>query len=158
MSDCKTAVVTVTQRLATENDITLVYYMLKESLYEHVETIWGWDEQFQVSRHELKYKPDNIQILECDGRPVGFVEVEVQDLQLTLKNIGLVHQFRGRGLGSAVIRHLQKESCHLSRPIILEVFKVNTRAIEFYERHAFEQTGTKEFYVKMIWRPEWNCK
>jgi ribosomal protein S18 acetylase RimI-like enzyme len=55
--------------------------------------------------------------------------------------VEILPAFRGRGLGSAIVRDLLAEAHARSVPVTLQVLKENPRARGLYERLGFAVTG-----------------
>jgi len=72
-----------------------------------------------------------------NGRTVGFVWTEFRDRTLHLHAIVLRAEYRSRGIGTAVLRTLEREVCGRAEYFELGVQAGNTGALRFYERHGF---------------------
>ncbi|MDR0616949.1 MAG: GNAT family N-acetyltransferase [Synergistaceae bacterium] len=82
-------------------------------------------------------------MLEKDGAAAGYALLsftwsnEAGGLCVLLEEAYIVPRFRGEGLGSALIRHVEKEYDGKARRFRLEVTQRNERAIRLYERMGF---------------------
>ena len=80
-----------------------------------------------------------------DGEVVGFINVWLVAGEINLNNIAVAESFQGRGIGRALITHMEQnnkgERCNL------EVRVSNEKAIGLYKSLGFEQVGLRrEFY------------
>lgn len=80
-------------------------------------------------------------VLRRDGELVGFVQYELgaKPGELKIDKLYIRYSERGRGLGGALLRHVEQEAraigCHR---LYLQVNKHNTSAIGAYRKHGFE--------------------
>jgi ribosomal protein S18 acetylase RimI-like enzyme len=136
----------ISKRVATEADKEFIYSTKKEALFEYVNQIWGWDEEFQKKRFGEKLQIENIQIISSNGFNAGIFEVIKEDNYIELVNIELLPEYRNMGIGSKLIKELIQEAEQENRNIKLRVFKLNKKAIQLYERICFKMTGSTEFH------------
>ena len=69
-----------------------------------------------------------------EGEPVGFYRFCPEEGAMELDDLYILPQFRGRGIGTAVINHCIAQGA----PIELYVFTQNTGALRLYRRLGFE--------------------
>ena len=67
-------------------------------------------------------------------------------------DIALLPEFRGRGIGAALLRELMDEAASAGRAVSIYVEESN-RAQSLYRRLGFEPVGTHGVYLLMRWRP-----
>ncbi len=81
------------------------------------------------------------------GRIIGFsMTLFAPDLAHLLV-IAVAPDAQGEGVGTALIRHCEKEALARKLPaVLLEVRPSNTRALAFYRRHGFEQIAIRKDY------------
>lgn len=78
------------------------------------------------------------QLLCAGERVAGYARVVVEDDGVDIASVGRHPDFRGRGLGEALIAHAVAEALTLPGPrLTLSVATSNTRALRLYERHGF---------------------
>lgn len=119
-------------------DKDLTYRFKKEALQGYIEQIWGWDEQFQWDFHKQEFTSSQIQIIEYEGVPVGYLELEENERTIFIVNLLLIPYYQGKGIGSGLIRYLIQRAQQQNKELLLEVFKVNVKAKRLYERLGFE--------------------
>jgi ribosomal protein S18 acetylase RimI-like enzyme len=86
-----------------------------------------------------------------DGKRVGLLAVEERPTELFLANIEIVPPWRGKGLGTAILRSLIARGRERRLPITLQVLKVNCRAVTLYEREGFKHVGETSTHYLMRW-------
>jgi ribosomal protein S18 acetylase RimI-like enzyme/SAM-dependent methyltransferase len=119
---------------------------------------FGWSEaeqhsfltmQFtmQQQAYKMQYPDAKHSVILFDGEPAGRVIVDRSDDAISLTDIAVLPEFRGRGIASRMISRLQDEV----DAIALSVDKINPTARRLYEKHGFTITGETEFNFEMQW-------
>ena len=135
-------------RAATETDAAFVYRARVAGLKEYVARTWGWDEAFQAKRFSEHFSPARYQIVVVEGRDAGALSVEDRSNEVLLADIELLPEYRGRGLGTAIVAAIVAEAKARGLPVALQVLKVNP-ARRLYERLGFVLTGQTETHFLM---------
>jgi len=133
-------------RAATDQDAAFIYGLRVAGLRDYVAQIWGWDEAFQAARFQERFDPACYQVVVVAGLDIGAVAVEWRDEVVFLADIEILSEWRGQGLGAAIVSTLLAEAGHRGLPVALQVLKVNP-ARRLYERLGFrvvEETPTHE--------------
>jgi ribosomal protein S18 acetylase RimI-like enzyme len=129
----------------------------KAALGPYVAQTWGWDEEFQRRYHDTDFDPGETQIIVESGVDVGWMLVGETDREVRLQEIYLLPEHQGRGIGSHLIKGLQATAREGTKPITLQVLKVNVRARELYERLGFGKIGeTETHYLMSTGRKGWS--
>ena len=108
----------------------------------------GQQRHFQAQALEVDYR-----VIEQDGSPVGQLVVIRSEREIRLADISLLPEYRGGGIGTALIKDLFAEAKEARKPVTLHVEKLN-RAARLYERLGFATTGDTGLHFKMEWRAE----
>ena len=87
-----------------------------------------------------------------EGEDIGRLIVERLDGALTLVDVALLPEFRGRGIGGAIMSDLTNEAASSQRAFVLHVIKTNP-AVNLYQRLGCEITGDLGMHYRMEWRP-----
>ncbi|CAN5230140.1 hypothetical protein BH10ACI1_BH10ACI1_27550 [soil metagenome] len=87
-------------------------------------------------------------IIEFEGERIGRLLITRNDGKVHLIDISILRGFRGKRIGSAVLKRLKSEA----EMIILRVFKTNFGVINLYERHEFITVCEDGEYVEMEWK------
>lgn len=135
-----------TLRLATPADHDLIYTLKAESVRPYVEPIWGWDEAYQCADFDRDFSAiQQFQVIEVDGRFVGFVQCCRSHSCCEVVELHLLQAYRGHGIGSHILHHLQEACMAQKLKLRIGCFKDNHRAKQLYEKLGFiqmEETAT----------------
>ncbi len=121
---------------ASAKDIEALYAFNKELIdrYEDINTIDYDKVLLWVSKKLRAHIEEYIRII-VDGEAAGYFHLSEEGGKMELDDLYLFSEYRGRGIGSAVIRHCCEST---SLPVFLYVFAKNEGAIRLYERMGFE--------------------
>lgn len=114
--------------------------------------------QFSVSRIEstITSYPDSIIVAEYKNNLVGVLEIEFDKkcpidtiISAELNKLYILEWFSNRGIGEKLLLEAENtlKDKHLAK-FWLWVLDSNTRAINFYKKHGFEQIGTAPFKME----------
>ena len=99
-----------TIRPATPDDHNSIYTLKGEAVRPYVEKIWGWDEQFQRNDFDRDYSMiEHFHVIENKGKFLGFVQCFFESPYLDIAEIHLLPEYRGKGIGSDILRNLQND-------------------------------------------------
>jgi ribosomal protein S18 acetylase RimI-like enzyme len=126
---------------------------------------WGWPSaqqdgflqmqfQFQRRSYAMQFPNADHRIIWHEGEPVGQVLVDRTPDAIRLVDITILAAFRGRGMGSDLIRSLQAEALQVEKPLHLTVRKENPGARRLYERLGFTTVAETELDSALQWFPE----
>ena len=85
-----------------------------------------------------------------DHNPIGRILVDRSGETIRLVDIALLTEFRGRGIGSILLRRLLDEGAAAGKRVVLSVYKFNP-AMRLYERLGFFKVAEDGLYVQMQW-------
>ncbi len=111
--------------------------------------------QFDAQRQSYLYQYPQAQfyIIEEAGRRAGRMIVARSADSILLMDIALLPEFRGRGIGSVLLRELIEEADHANKTVQLHIEPFN-RAIELYSRLGFIKSGQIGYYFEMTRQPK----
>ena len=110
--------------------------------------------QFEMRRRSylMQYpKAENCVIL-CGDAPAGSIIVDRATDHISITDIAVLPEFRGRGIAGQMIAKLQHEAAKAGVPVVLSVDKGNLNARRLYEKLGFEPAGETELSIKMCWK------
>jgi ribosomal protein S18 acetylase RimI-like enzyme len=140
--------VQVQRRPATGLDTDYCLELHEAAVREVVTAVFGaWDSEVQRRLHEEWFEPGRVEILEVEATPVGVLDVHDRDDHLYLARIEVHPAWQGQGIGSAVVTELIRGP----RPVRLDVFAVNVRALALYERLGFAVIDSREGRTTMAY-------
>jgi len=97
-----------------------------------------------------------VRTVEVDGGKVGFVWTELRGRTLHVHALLLDEAFRGRGIGSTVLRLLESEAAAEADELELGVQDANVAARRLYEKAGFREVrGRPEIGFRVL-RKEFN--
>ena len=111
------------------------------------------EQQFaaQDAHYRQNYPGATLDVVEVDGKPAGRLYVHRGASDIRIMDIALSPPFRGRGIGTELLRGLVAEADGSRRKLSIHV-EVNNRARKLYERLGFRPAGEHGVYV-LLERP-----
>jgi ribosomal protein S18 acetylase RimI-like enzyme len=91
-------------------------------------------------------------VIEVDGTPAGRLYVHRREREIRLMDIALLPEFRGSGLGTALLSGLFAEAAAAGKTVTIHVEMYNP-ALRLYERLGFKKIGEHGVYHLMEWTP-----
>lgn len=124
--------------LEQKEELFELYSLVMKDL---IEKIWGWDQKWQEEDFSSHFVPRNITVACENQKIVGYLQSENKG-QAKFVRMLLVHpKHQKKGIGGKFLQTLINESRNEFKTINLEVFKVNSRVLQFYKRAGFEING-----------------
>ena len=122
---------------------------LHKAAYQDVITrqFGQWDDEVQALLFSRKWVPEEFEVLEMDGRPIGCIRVADHPDHVLLAEIQILPEFQGQGIGSELIQNEFARARALQKPVRLQVLTSNHRARDLYLRLGFEITGTTDRHL-----------
>jgi ribosomal protein S18 acetylase RimI-like enzyme len=108
----------------------------------------------QQGAYGMQYETADHRIIMVDHEPVGRILVNRTEEEILLVDIALLAEYRNAGIGSRLIRELQREAAQAGVPVNLHVLKSNGAAARLYERLGFRSVGGDSVYSQMTWLPD----
>jgi ribosomal protein S18 acetylase RimI-like enzyme len=105
----------------------------------------------QTSHYARHYTSMSSDVVLVDGAPAGRLLVARWTSEIRIVDVSLLPEFRGRGVGSALLAALQAEAAAAGKALSIHVEKFNP-ALRLYERLGFLPVEDKELYLLMEWR------
>jgi len=132
-----------------------LYSSVREPELAHV----PWDEaarrafieqQFaaQDAHYRNNYPGATLDVVEVDGRPAGRLYVHRGPSDIRIMDIAMTPAFRGRGIGTRLVRSLIAQAQASGRKLSIHV-EMNNPARRLYERLGFRPAGEHGVYVLM---------
>lgn len=113
------------------------------------------DMQWQAHRIGMTRDYPNAEsaIIEAGGQPAGTLTVERTPEAHYLREIALLPQWRGQGLGRRVVTAQITEAAQAGCPLVLHVSRGNTVAQRLYLSLGFTPEDDGGGKLPMVWRP-----
>lgn len=112
------------------------------------------DSQFtlQHRHYTTHYQPADYLVIEDAGRPVGRLYLYRDEHEANVIDIALLGAVRGRGIGSALLRLVQRTALHDGlQSVMLHVEQRNAGARKLYERMGFAVEEDIGSHLRMRW-------
>jgi GNAT superfamily N-acetyltransferase len=106
----------------------------------------------QTTHYTQHYPAAHWSIIECDGVRAGRLIVHRVDDHLNIIDIALMPEFRGRGIGTALLELIFDEARNKRLPVRLFAF-TGERAIKLYHRLGFADVRSDGIHTELVWRP-----
>jgi ribosomal protein S18 acetylase RimI-like enzyme len=102
----------------------------------------------QDAHYRGNYPGATLDVIEVDGVPAGRLYVHRGPSDIRIMDIALMPEFRGRGIGSSLLRSLMEEADSSGRRLSIHV-EMNNPARSLYDRLGFLPAGEHGVYVLM---------
>ena len=124
--------------------------MKSEAYREVVERQFGpWDEQFQSKLFAARWNPAISRIILVGGMPAGLVALEDRCEEVWIDEIQVASEWRGKGIGSAILRDLIDRARADRKALRLRVLRENARAQRLYRQLGFVVAGETPTHLLM---------
>jgi ribosomal protein S18 acetylase RimI-like enzyme len=142
---------------ADRDFLLAVYASTREDELAQVEWQQGAREAFlehqfsaQDGHYRANYPGASFDVIEVDGEPAGRLYVHRGAEEIRIMDIALAPAFRGRGVGTELLRELMSEAAGSGCSLSIHV-EMNNPARRLYERLGFVPAGEHGIYVLMRW-------
>jgi GNAT superfamily N-acetyltransferase len=141
----------ISRRPATEADRDLARRVHHAAYREAVERQFGrWVEAEQDRFFADGWAGARHEIVLCDGQPCGYVCVEERADDVHVRELVIMPEFQGRGIGTALLGEAIERARDRGVPVRLGTFHRN-RAAELYRRLGFREIGRTGTHILMEW-------
>ncbi len=107
----------------------------------------------QDAHYQLMFPKAVRRIIQANEVDIGRLYLDRRDDSLLIMDFSLLPAWRGRGIGTDILRSLINEAHGGKVPVRLHV-EENSPALALYLRHGFQQTGRKGRHLAMEWQPD----
>lgn len=150
-----------TLRAAAEEDVGWLFRIYASTREEELAAT-GWPDevkaqflgmQFQAQDRYYRqvYPGATFDLVEVSGEPAGRLYVNRASDEIRIIDIALLPMFRGRGLGSVILRTVLSEAEAAGLPVTIHVEQHNP-ALRLYQRLGFQVLDTRGLYYFLEWR------
>ena len=130
-------------------DVDFTFAVKEAAFREYVEKVWGWDGADQRELHELRFASQDARIIQYKGIDVGYFSTSATADRVRINQIFILPEYQRKGLGSACMRLIVSDARAQKKVVRLQVLKINTRAIAFYDRLGFSIVDEDDTHVQM---------
>jgi ribosomal protein S18 acetylase RimI-like enzyme len=144
----------VSTRPARDSDKAIIWQLYEEALRHHIETIWGWEDEWQRTYLDEAFLVSSTQVIDVDGRVAGYLQVDKGADEDYLRMLILDPAARSRRVGARLLSAILADSRAGGRGLYLRVFRTNTSARRFYEREGWAVVADEGDFLLMRPRTE----
>lgn len=151
-------------RPETEADLPFLRRLYVSTRWDEFAIVTDWtdaqkvtflESQFGLQRHHYRtYYPTTAwDVIEQNRVPAGRIYLYRDDENLEVLDIALLPEWRGRGIGTALMQAVCAEARVAGKAVRIAVEKSNP-AQRLYRRLGFREYADEGFYWFMCWRAE----
>lgn len=143
---------TVTIRKANKADAIdsdFIFAVKKAAFREYVEQVKGWDDTHQRGLHNKRFDSQDFRIIQFQGNDIGFFSTSCTSDSLKVHQFFIHPEYQDRGIGSACMTRILADASAAGKAVNLQVLKINTRGIAFYQRLGFSIVNEDSTHVQM---------
>ena len=106
------------------------------------------DQQFAAQHrwYQEQYRGATFDVVEVEGQPAGRLYVARWEAEVRLVDVSLLPEYRGRGLGTALLNAVIAAATAAGKPVSIHVERMN-RALGLYGRLGFRVREDKGMYL-----------
>ncbi|HEY8962306.1 MAG TPA: GNAT family N-acetyltransferase [Luteolibacter sp.] len=107
----------------------------------------------QTAHYREHYPAAEYAVIECDGNAAGRLYVNRGEREIRIMDLALLPEWRGKGIGTSLLRELQEEAATRGMPLSIHVERFNP-ALRLYERLGFRAVEDRGVYYLLSWKRE----
>lgn len=125
----------------------IVYNIIISTMKEYYIATYGvFDENVEKEYLLNDFQSYNYYLI---NNGIGLISYKIENDDLFINELHILKQYQGLGYGSLILKDIIKKS---NTDILLEVLKVNTKALKFYQKHNFSIIGENDTHYKMRYK------
>jgi ribosomal protein S18 acetylase RimI-like enzyme len=124
--------------------------------------ITGWDEGQKAAFIQMQFVAQSrhyrgcfagcwYDVIQCGEIPIGRIFVVRGEREIRVVDVGLLPEYRNRGIGGRLMRSVLDEGLNTGKPVRLHVETFNHGALRFYERLGFRPINDYGMHIEMEW-------
>lgn len=122
-----------------EGEFESLFLVVKEGLYSHVDSVFGWCDDYQRNRLIADYEPNWFFWVYVASRRVGMLCFKPYDNSYHVHLLIVFPEFQNQKLGETIMNYVHKVAQNEHRnSITLSSFVRNNKAVKFYKRLGYE--------------------
>jgi ribosomal protein S18 acetylase RimI-like enzyme len=139
----------IAARIATEEDRAAIWSLYERAMKPHIESIWGWDEAWQIAYFDQAFSASSTFVVEIDAQFCGYLQLDLGEREVYLSMIILGPEARSRGIGAHLLAQINSVSHQTGHSLRLRVFRINVAARRFYEREGWRVNAEEDVAFSM---------
>ena len=127
-----------------------LFQVVKQGLYNHVDAIWGWSEDFQRERLRTNYEPEWFHWIVWADQRAGMICFKRVDHAIHVHLLLIFPEFQNQGLGRKVMESVREIAVQEKREkVTLSTFLRNVSATRFYQGMGYQVIGKEEHFLSL---------
>jgi ribosomal protein S18 acetylase RimI-like enzyme len=139
-------------RRAVRGDYPFAEKLYVATMRPLLEELGAWDESEILRRFRGAFRLRDGRVILVGSHQAGWFQVRATKEQVVLVQIHLASDYRGRGIGSSLVRCLLAEAARRAKPVVLNCL-VNNPACRLYRLLGFEVVRRDGHKLLMRWKP-----
>jgi ribosomal protein S18 acetylase RimI-like enzyme len=139
----------IVTRIAHADDRVAIWTLYQSAMRLHIESIWGWDEDWQIADFENAFSTSATYVVETNSEFSGYIQLDINEDENYLRMIVLMPRVRSMRIGTGLLAEIHRLSQHAGRNLRLRVFRVNGAAKRFYEREGWRVEAEDDAFFLM---------
>lgn len=127
-------------RPATYGDFPFTLELYVSSMKPLLRALDAWDAEKAEVAFRGYFIPDEIKIVQLDGKDIGWLQVSISEKELCLDQVHLLEEARGKGIGTCLINSVIDAATKQGRDVSLSLIKGNP-SLELYKKLGFGLVG-----------------
>ena len=126
-------------QLVSNSEFEELFACVKQGIFIHVDSVFGWDDDFQRQRLLNDYHPSWFHWVYRGKERIGLVCFKPYDNAYHIHLLIILPQYQGRTLGKEIMTIIHKRAMEEQREqVTLSSFRSNTCAISFYQALGYQ--------------------
>ncbi|MGF1685052.1 GNAT family N-acetyltransferase [Photobacterium minamisatsumaniensis] len=127
-----------------------VFAVVKQGLFEHIDSVFGWEDDFQRQRLESEYRLKWFHWIFSNDVRVGLVCFRPYDDAYHIHLLLVFPEYRQQRYGKTAMVKVHNQALdEKCKRITLSSFSRNTVVLSFYERLGYEVVENEEDFVSL---------
>ena len=146
-----------------ESDLLFLFHVYAASRDREMALLTHWSDaekeaflqdqfRLQHSHYQTHYPDARFDLILDQSNAIGRLYVAELKSEIRLMDIALLPEYRGQGIGSALMQELMERAAASGKLVSLHVEEYNP-ARRLYERLGFQMVGDAGLYKLMHWMP-----
>ncbi|WP_202408483.1 GNAT family N-acetyltransferase [Vibrio tetraodonis] len=132
------------------NEFDSLFSVVKQGLFTHVDSVFGWCDEFQSNRLKNDYEPHRFHWVYLNDMRVGILCFKPYDNSLHVHLLIVFPEFQNQKIGERVMNMVHEIAHKQGRTYVtLSSFVINQRAISFYQSLGYQVTESDESFVSL---------
>jgi ribosomal protein S18 acetylase RimI-like enzyme len=153
----------VSRRPARPEDEPFLFQVYASTRADEL-AVTGWPDGQKTAFLQMQFRAQSVhyreyfpncwyEVILLRDAPIGRMFVHCAPDEIRVVDIGLLAEYRNRGIGGGLMQGVLDEASRLGKPVRLHVESYNIGAIRFYQRLGFAPIAERGMHIEMEWFP-----